>query len=311
MRLRSLKIKDAKYMLEWMHDESITHNLHANFASKTIDDCIMFIQNSKADKNNVHLAVVDDNDEYMGTVSLKHIDPKSRGAEFGIVVRCKALRKGFSWFAMSNIIKKAFCKYKLSFVYWCVSEDNARACRFYNKHHFSEMKDVPSYALDRYKDVPRLRWYIVRKKDKLNFLEKDAVLNCKIVKIKSIGTENAGQLSFFESNKDIPFDIKRIYYITNVPDGTRRGFHAHKALKQLLFCPYGEIMLLLDNGKEREEIILNDPSMGIVIDTPIWREMVWLKSNSILCVAASEYYSEDDYLRNYDDFIAYISKEGK
>ena len=83
----------------------------------------------------------------------------------------------------------------------------------------------------------------------------------------------------------------------------------HKELKQLLFCPYGEIRLILDNGSVREEITLNDPSIGVVIDKPIWREMLWLKKDSVLCVAASEYYDEDDYIRDYGEFRDYIRRK--
>ena len=124
-------------------------------------------------------------------------------------------------------------------------------------------------------------------------------------------TINAGELSFFEADKDIPFDIKRIYYITKVPEGVRRGFHAHKELKQLLFCPYGRIQLILENELGREEIELSDPSVGVVIEKPTWREMLWLQSNSVLCVAASDYYTTEDYIRDYDEFVRFIGIDNK
>ena len=98
------------------------------------------------------------------------------------------------------------------------------------------------------------------------------------------------------------------YYISKVPEGIRRGFHAHKKLKQLLFCPYGKIQLILDNGKEREEITLSDPSVGVVIDRLIWREMLWLQKDSVLCVAASDFYEVEDYIRDYDEFLR-LAKE--
>lgn len=137
--------------------------------------------------------------------------------------------------------------------------------------------------------------------------EIDNILECKIIKIKTIPTEDIGQLSFFEGDYDVPFGIKRIYYITNVKEGQRRGFHAHKKLKQLLFCPYGKINIILDNGVNRSEILLDNPSLGIVIEKPIWREMQWLESNSVLVVAASDYYSENDYIRDYSSFVEYIN----
>ena len=137
------------------------------------------------------------------------------------------------------------------------------------------------------------------------------VAGSRIIRIKTVPTEGAGELSFFEAEHDIDFEIRRIYYITNVPEGVRRGFHAHKELKQLLFCPYGKVQLTLDGGSEREEITLDDPSMGVVIEKPMWREMLWLKEDSVLCVAASEYYREEDYIRDYNEFLEYVRDEEK
>ena len=105
--------------------------------------------------------------------------------------------------------------------------------------------------------------------------------------------------------KDIPIEIRRVYYISGIHKGAKRGFHAHKRLKQLLFCPYGKINILLDDGSVKKNVLLSDSSLGLLIDEPIWREITWIKSNSVLCVVASEFYSEDDYIRNYDNFISY------
>ncbi len=136
--------------------------------------------------------------------------------------------------------------------------------------------------------------------------QEKTVAGCKVIHIRTVPTPGEGELSFFEAERDIDFEIKRIYYISRVPEGIYRGFHAHKELKQLLFCPYGEIRLFLDDGINREEITLDDPSVGVVIEKPTWREMLWLKSDSVLCVAASEYFLEEDYIRDYNDFQAYL-----
>ena len=181
--------------------------------------------------------------------------------------------------------------------------DNKRAVRFYDKHNFHEVVDVPDNVLERYKDSDGLKWYTVLKGDDINI--RDNVVGCRVTHIKTISTVGAGELSFFESNKDIDFDIKRIYYISKVPEGTRRGFHAHKNLKQLLFCPYGRIQLVLENENGREEIELSDPSVGVIIDKPTWREMLWIQKDSVLCVAASDYYDENDYIRDYGEFLQF------
>lgn len=303
MELRELEIKDAPLMLEWMHDERVTGNLRGNFAAKTLDDCERFIESSVSESN-IHLAIVSDTDEYMGTVSLKCIENGS--AEFAITIRFCAMGRGYSWFGMEEIIKKAFTEFNLDSVYWCVSRKNTRAVRFYDKHNFSEVLDVPDAVLKRYEGISDLKWYSVLKGQ--DFDQRESVAGCKIIHIKTIPTVDSGELSFFEGTHDISFEIKRIYYISKVPEGVRRGFHAHKELKQLLFCPYGRIQLILENKHGREEIELSDPSIGVIIQECTWREMLWLQKDSVLCVAASDFYEIDDYIRDYDEFSSYIQK---
>lgn len=303
MRLRELKQEDASLMLAWMHDKSVVGNLRGNFAAKTIDDCRTFIAHSITDEN-IHLAIASDTDEYMGTVSLKNIENGS--AEFAITVRAEAMGRGYSWFGMESIIEKAFNELNLQSVYWCVSRENLRAVRFYDKHNFHEIIDMPERVLDRYKGINNLKWYSVLKGDEFNV--RDSVADCQVIHIKTIPTVDAGELSFFEATHEVPFDIKRIYYISKVPEGVRRGFHAHKELKQLLFCPYGRIQLILENKNGREEIELSDPSIGVVIEECTWREMLWLQKDSVLCVAASDYYKTEDYIRDYMEFRKEIEK---
>ncbi len=298
MRLRKLELKDAPLMLEWMHDSEVVANLRTNFMSKTIEDCKHFIENSRNMEKEVHLAIVSDEDEYMGTVSLKHIE--NENAEFGITVRKTAMTRGYSWFGMEAILEIAFNEMQLESVYWCVSRENKRAVRFYDKHNFHEVLDVPKVVLDRYEGMSGLKWYSVLKGDEINIRE--SVAGCRVIHIRTVPTVDAGELSFFEGTREIPFEIKRIYYISKVPEGTRRGFHAHKTLKQMLFCPFGRIQLVLENRNGREEIELSDPSIGVVIEDCTWREMLWLQKDSVLCVAASDYYDPGDYIRDHQAF---------
>ena len=305
MYLRKLESRDAPAMLSWMHDESVVGHLHTDFASKSLTDCEKFIVASQNMENDAHFAIASDEDEYMGTVSLKHIDRDGGTAEFAITVRKESMGRGYSWFGMKAILEKAFSDFGLESVYWCVSRKNKRAVRFYDKHNFHEALDIPAEVLKRYTGEDDLKWYSVLKGDVLD--NRKTVAGCDVIRIKTIPTVDAGELSFFEANHDVGFDIKRIYYISKAPEGVRRGFHAHKELKQLLFCPYGKIQLILENELGREEIELSDPSIGVVIDRPTWREMLWLQKNSVLCVAASDYYKVEDYIRDYKEFIEYIN----
>lgn len=306
MYLRKLDLADSKLMLEWMHDEDVTKDLFSNFKNKTIEDVENFITSSQVEDKNIHYAIANDSDEYMGTVSLKNVNRSDGSAEFAISVRKASMGHGYSWYGMKEILDLAFEKYDLDCVYWCVSRRNKRALRFYTKHNFHEVLDVPRDLVERYSSIDDLVWFSVLKGDVID--NRDSVSGCKVVRLNTISTLAAGELSFFEGKHDLPFDIKRIYFITKVPEGIRRGYHAHKNLEQLLFCPYGRIQLILEDENGREEIELSDPSIGVIIDKPIWREMLWLEKDSVLCVAASEYYDENDYIRDYNDFKEFISK---
>ncbi|MDD6102233.1 MAG: GNAT family N-acetyltransferase [Clostridiales bacterium] len=162
MKLRKLELKDAPLMLEWMHDESVVKDLQADFAAKTLEDCENFIKAAADTSVNMHLAITDDNDEYMGTVSLKHINGET--AEFGITVRTAAMGKGYSRFAMEEIIKTGLDKLGLKSIFWCVNPENKRAVRFYDKngYRFIDMKNrsVEGYTKEQ---VNKYVWYEVRK----------------------------------------------------------------------------------------------------------------------------------------------------
>lgn len=133
-------------------------------------------------------------------------------------------------------------------------------------------------------------------------------MNPTLLQIKTVSTPNLGSLSFFEADHDIPFPIKRIYYIHGVSKNIQRGAHAHKQLKQLLFCPYGSVKILMDDGHHKAEVVMDDPSKGLIITPCVWRDMLWLVENSVLCVAASDYYDEGDYIRDYNEFITWINR---
>lgn len=103
--------------------------------------------------------------------------------------------------------------------------------------------------------------------------------------------------------KAVPFDIKRVYYIYRTAEGVSRGFHAHKKLKQVAICLSGSCRMVLDNGLEREDVLLSNPTKGLLIESMTWREMHDFSEDCVLLVLASEHYDEADYIRNYDVFL--------
>lgn len=137
MKIRKLQLKDAPFMLEWMHNESVVKNMQTDFSAKTLKDCEAFIIATDNAIHDVHLAIADDNDVYMGTVSLKHITGTS--AEFAIVVRKIAMGKGYSKYGMEQIIRIGLESLNLDRIYWYVSPDNKRAIRFYDKNGYQRI----------------------------------------------------------------------------------------------------------------------------------------------------------------------------
>lgn len=109
-------------------------------------------------------------------------------------------------------------------------------------------------------------------------------------------------LYFAQTKNHIPFAIKRVYYILQAKTKLPRGFHAHKKNKQVIFCIQGSIKLILDNGREKTDIILDKPNVGIFLDKLIWHEMVDFKKNTILLILASMIFDEKDYIRDYEQF---------
>ena len=120
--------------------------------------------------------------------------------------------------------------------------------------------------------------------------------------------DDRGSLVALEGNKTVPFDIKRVYYIFSTQPGVARGFHAHKALKQVAVCVTGKCRMLLTNGTEKADIWLNSPTRGIVIDEMVWSEMYDFSPDCVLLVLASEHYDESDYIRDYETFQELVRK---
>ena len=146
MEVRCLHEKDAPYMLEWMHDPYVTAELKDDFSKYTINNCIDFIRRSKDQKRNLHLAVVNNNDEYMGTVSLKNISDERKDAEFAICLRRCAFGKGYGIYAMKYVLDKGFGEIGLHKIFWYVSSKNERALRFYRKNNFKEYKEKNMFS---------------------------------------------------------------------------------------------------------------------------------------------------------------------
>ena len=131
-------------------------------------------------------------------------------------------------------------------------------------------------------------------------------MNYKIIDIPKINNTK-GNIGVVE-NDTIPFDVKRVYYLFDVPSGAKRGGHAHKKLKQVILAISGSFDVVLKDGKSKEIITLNRPDKGLLIENNIWRELENFSSGSVCLVLASEEFSEADYIRNYKDYLSFIKE---
>lgn len=127
-------------------------------------------------------------------------------------------------------------------------------------------------------------------------------MDIKLIQFQSHGDER-GSLVSLEQDINIPFDIKRAYYLFDTEEKVTRGYHAHKKLKQLAIVLKGSCRFRLDDGKEKIEILLDNAKQGLFIESLIWREMFEFSNDCVLLVLADSVYDESDYIRNYDEFI--------
>lgn len=131
-------------------------------------------------------------------------------------------------------------------------------------------------------------------------------MEIKIIPLQAHG-DDRGSLIALEEENNIPFEIKRVYYMFNTKDGVRRGLHAHRKLKQVAIAVRGSCRFVLDDGIERVEILLDNPGQGLLIDSCMWREMYDFSKDCVLMVLADSHYDESDYIRDYDEFMRVAS----
>ena len=130
-------------------------------------------------------------------------------------------------------------------------------------------------------------------------------MEIKIIDLPKI-TDPRGNLTFAEAQTMVPFDIKRAYWVYDVPGGESRGGHAHKQLQQFVVALSGSFTVTLDDGRDRQTVLLNHPWQGLLIDVNTWRTLDDFSSGAVCLVLASEHYEEEDYIYDYDDFMKYV-----
>lgn len=132
-----------------------------------------------------------------------------------------------------------------------------------------------------------------------------SVFDCSMVELYRHHSDRKGNLTVVENGKTLPFDVKRVYYLYDVPGGENRGSHAHRELEQLIIAASGSFTVTLDDGNSKRSFFLNRPYQGLYVKPGMWRDLVDFSSGAVCMVLASDVYKADDYIRKYDDFIKY------
>lgn len=136
-------------------------------------------------------------------------------------------------------------------------------------------------------------------------MNKNSVYDCTMIELDKHHSDRKGNITVVENNKTVPFEVKRTYYLYDVPGGEERGAHAHKELRQLVVAASGSFDVVLDDGKVKRTFTLNRPYQGLLVVPGIWRELRDFSSGSVCLVLASMPYEAEDYIRDYDDFLKF------
>ena len=140
-------------------------------------------------------------------------------------------------------------------------------------------------------------------------MTKYSVFDCSMVELDKHHSDRKGNLTVVENGETLPFDVKRVYYLYDVPGGESRGAHAHYELEQLIVAASGSFSVTLDDGNEKKTFFLNRPYQGLYVRPGMWRDLGDFSSGAVCLVLASDVYKKEDYIRNYDEFLKFRAGE--
>jgi dTDP-4-dehydrorhamnose 3,5-epimerase-like enzyme len=181
-----------------------------------------------------------------------------------------------------------------------------------------EFGSIPYTAEDYIRDYEVFQHYSVKKQEEIEIpplssregLQNDlySVFDCSMVELDRHHSDRKGNLTVVENGSTLPFDVKRVYYLYDVPGGENRGAHAHKELSQLIVAASGSFTVTLDDGKYKRSFFLNRPYQGLYVKPGMWRDLVDFSSGAVCMVLASDVYIKEDYIRDYNQFIEFRNR---
>jgi len=302
--LRPLEKKDAPLMLEWMKDFEVNRFFRFNPDDITIDSVNEFVENSKDNSKNMHFAIVDKTDKYLGTVSLKNIDSKAKNAEYAIVLSKKAQGKGAGYSATKQILDYAFKTLALERVCLNVLSNNKPAINFYKNFGFIYEGEFSNHIFVN-NELCSLKWFRIMKNEFESIIENKTktIEDVKMLEFPQLG-DDRGRLVVIEGGQNVPFEIKRIFYIYGSDANVIRGQHANRRSEFCLINVCGTSKVKAIDCKGNEKIFnLDRPHIGIYLPTMIWKDMYDFSEDSVLLVLSNEHYDGSEYVRNLSIFL--------
>ena len=304
--LRPLEEKDAPLILEWLKDKDVTRFFRFNTENATMDSVLAFINDSHNTGDNIHFAITaSENDEYLGTVSLKNIDRDAKTAEYAISLRKKAHGKGCGYEATIKILDYAFCQLGLERVYLNVLSDNEKAVRLYENIGFVYEGEFLNHIMVR-NELKSLKWFRLTKFEYEQRIKKQIKYTFDDIKVLEFPefSDKGGLLTVIEGCKDVPFDIKRVFYIHGVTGSGVRGEHANRYSHFCLINVSGSCKVkAIDSTGQSKVFNLDRPNVGLYLPPMIWKDMYDFTTDAVQLVLSSEYYNSSEYIRNLDDFL--------
>jgi len=296
---RRLQLKDAEKMLEWMHDPEISYKYKTNFADYTLKDAQDFIQHSFSEDYQ-HFAVVDAQDEYIGTISLKNISKYNNNAELTSAFRSCAGKETYES-AVSSMIQYGFDQLQLDEIYVRIFEDHTSLIDYYVRLGFTKGGTFVN-RLHIKEESKKLCWYYKRKNT--NYKAGHQMLH-----FHEQG-DMRGHMVVIEQFKDVPFQIRRIFYIYGSDSNIKRGLHANRKSEFVLVNVAGSSKIKVFDGKSESIYELVQPHTGVYLPKMVWKEMYDFSEDSVLLVLSNEVYDPLEYIRDLDEYKRYIGTKG-
>ena len=299
-------------MLAWMQDPRVLTFLRMEPEDATLERVNRFIEAGADLEKNAHFAVVDEDDTYLGTVSLKHIDAEAGKAEFAIALRPCAQGRGVGGFATRAALEYGFMQRKLSMIWLEVLSLHAKGVACYERAGF-RFRYALAQPVTVHGKMDRMLHYEVTAEEYAAAYPGAAVLPC-LEQVRRLTFQQQGdqrgRLVIAECGREVPFSIQRIFYIYGSEGNVTRGRHANRESEFVLINVAGTSKVRVTDGTTERVFSLDHPHEGLYLPKMIWKEMYDFSPDSVLLVLSNRRYDPKEYVRDYQTYLSEVRRLG-